>query len=69
MHLLELLEEQPIYYRTAIAVLLFTGMRRGELLGLTWEDIDFEKQTIHICRTLQYLPGRGVFVDETNRHW
>lgn len=68
MHLLELLEEQPIYYRTAIAVLLFTGMRRGELLGLTWEDIDFEKQTIRICRTLQYLPGRGVFVDETKNY-
>lgn len=66
--LLELLEDQPIHYRTAIAVLLFTGMRRGELLGLTWKDVDFEKQTINICRTLQYLPERGVFVDETKNY-
>ena len=68
IHLLELLEDQPIYYRTAIAVLLFTGMRRGELLGLTWNDVDFEKQTISVRRTLQYLPERGVYVDETKTY-
>lgn len=34
IRLLELLEDQPIYYRTAVTVLLFTGMRRGELMGL-----------------------------------
>lgn len=65
IHLLELMQDQPIYYRTAVAVLLFTGMRRGELLGLQWNDIDFGNQTINIQRSLQYLPDRGVFVDET----
>lgn len=68
IHLLELLEDQPIYYRTAIAVLLFTGMRRGELLGLTWNDVNFEKQLISVRRTLQYLPERGVYVDETKTY-
>jgi integrase len=29
-------------------------MRRGELLGLKWEDIDFEKSTISIERNLIY---------------
>ena len=65
IRLLELLEEQPIYYKTAIQVLLFTGMRRGELLGLEWTDIDFDNQTITIQRSLQYLPEVGVFKDET----
>lgn len=65
LRLLELLNSQPIYYKTAIEVLLFTGMRRGELLGLEWSDIDFEKQTITIQRSLQYLPEMGVFTDET----
>ena len=31
---------------------LLTGVRRGEVLGLEWKDIDFENRTIHIHRTL-----------------
>lgn len=48
-----------------IHVLLFTGMRRGELMGLEWQDIDFEHSLLHICRTSQYTPERGVYTDTT----
>lgn len=65
IRLLELLEPQPIYYKTAVEVLLFTGMRRGELMGLEWQDINFDNQTITIQRSLQYLPDVGLFRDET----
>lgn len=65
IHLLELLDGVPMQYRTAITVLLFTGMRRGELLGLEWRDIDFKKGTISIARSTLYLPERGTFEDET----
>lgn len=65
IHLLELLEAQPIYYRTAVTVLLFTGMRRGELMGLVWSDIDLDNNTITIQRSLQYLPDMGVFTSDT----
>lgn len=65
IHLLELMEDQPIYYRTAVTVLLFTGMRRGELMGLVWSDIDFDDNTITIQRSLQYLPDMGVFTSDT----
>lgn len=65
IHLLELLEDQPIYYRTAVTVLLFTGMRRGELMGLQWSDIDFDNNVITIERSLQYLPEKGVYESET----
>lgn len=65
IRLLELLQGQPIYYKTAVEVLLFTGMRRGELMGLVWSDIDFANNTITIQRSLQYLPEMGVFKDET----
>lgn len=39
--------------RTAFAalILLYTGMRQGELLGLQWNDVDFENNCIHITRT------------------
>jgi len=65
IQLLNLLTDQPIHYKTAVEVLLFTGMRRGELMGLEWKDIDFENQIITIQRSLQYLPEVGVFKDET----
>lgn len=41
-----------------------TGMRIGEILGLTWNDIDFERHEIHICHTLAYYPERGFYLDE-----
>jgi integrase len=31
-----------------------TGLRVSELLGLKWEDIDFQKQQIHIRRSVVY---------------
>lgn len=65
IHLLELIEDAPIQYRTAVIVLLYTGMRRGELLGLRWSDVDFDKQIISISRSSLYLADRGVFEDET----
>ena len=36
---------------------LVTGMRRGELLGLKWEDIDFDHGVIHIRRQVVRLNG------------
>ena len=63
--LLELLDKEPAQYKNAITLLLFTGMRRGELLGLEWEDLDRNKATLKISKTMQYLPDRGVFEDDT----
>jgi integrase len=36
----------PVRWRAPIAVLLLTGMRQGELLGLRWMDIDFDSKLI-----------------------
>lgn len=38
-------------------VALGTGMRRGELLGLRWQDVDLEGRTIHVRRALQVVDG------------
>lgn len=37
-------------YQLAIS----TGMRQGELLGLKWQDVDWDQKTLHIQRQLKY---------------
>ena len=40
-------------------------MRTGEVFALTWNDIDFENNTININKTTQYVAGHGVFEKAT----
>lgn len=63
--LLKLLRVEPGFYRRAATLLLLTGLRRGEILGLEWRDINFSTKTMRISRTSQYLPGKGVYTDTT----
>jgi len=41
-----------------LTVALSLGLRRGEILGLKWSDIDLEKRTIAVNRSLQRVEGR-----------
>ena len=67
-HLLELLQKEPEDMRCIITLLLYTGLRRSELLGLEWKDIDFQTGLLSIRRTSQYVAGKGVFTDETKTY-
>ncbi|MCR4578213.1 MAG: site-specific integrase [Clostridiales bacterium] len=48
-------------YENAYYVALFTGMREAEIMGLTWDCIDFESGTIHIYRQLQRTLIKGKY--------
>ena len=63
--LLDALNNEDEQKQLMVTMLMLFGMRRGELLGLKWQDIDFEKETITINQTIQYLPGKGVFESTT----
>ena len=56
--ILKALENEPINIRTLVEVAIFTGMRRGEIVGLKWGDIDFQNQKIHVKRSI-YKPKDG----------
>lgn len=61
--LLELLQEEPIKWRALITFDLLSGLRRGEILGLRWEDVDLDAQTIVISQTSNYIPTKGIYTD------
>jgi len=65
VRLIELLEDEPLQFKTAVILLLYSGLRRGELLGLEWGDFDFVKKTVSIRRTSQYLPAKGIYTKST----
>lgn len=44
-------------YANLFTVAVFTGMRQGELLGLTWENVDFDNGTITVKQQLQCKDG------------
>jgi len=45
----------------AFLLLLTTGLRRGELLGLEWKNINWERKTLTVERNLVYLKGKFRF--------
>lgn len=49
-------------YESVYVVTLFTGMREGEVLGLTWDCVDFEKGVLTINKQLQKeRKGTGAY--------
>ena len=55
---MDYIANHPVYYHwwLLFTVLLGTGCRIGEGLGLRWQDLDFEKRTISINHSLVYYP-------------
>lgn len=55
-----LFNEPDIRIKTSLIIAIFTGLRRGELLGLEWQDIDFNQSTVNIVRASQYITSQGI---------
>ena len=62
---LKLLETAPLKLRTFFTLDIYSGYRRGELLGLEWKDVDFENNTIKVRRTSNYTAKKGIYTDTT----
>lgn len=62
--LIDYIYNSPTYnkYGPLFTVLLGTGLRIGEALGLTWQDVDFKRNKIYIDHALRYI------IDETGKY-
>lgn len=49
----QLIEATSPSFRLLIAMSALTGVRKGEQLALQFSDIDFERMTIHVCRSIR----------------
>ncbi|MDY6089787.1 MAG: tyrosine-type recombinase/integrase [Bdellovibrionota bacterium] len=63
--LLECIKNEPLKYQAIIYLALDSGARRGEIIGLTWDDINFKKQTLNINKSVQYTKELGIFEKST----
>ena len=49
---------EPINIKLLIELAFYTGLRRGEIVGLKWSDIDFEKQLLSVKRSIYKPKGK-----------
>jgi integrase len=63
--LINAVSNESLKYQALILLAIDTGCRRGEITGLTWEDIDYNKSSVNINKTTQYVAGIGSFEKST----
>ena len=63
--LFSLVENEPMKYHTFFILSMYSGFRRGEMLGLEWKNVDFENNIISVHRTSNYTKATGYYTDTT----
>ena len=61
--IMKCLEKEPLKWRCITLLMIATGARRGEIMGLKWSAVDFKKDEIKICNNLLYSKQRGIYED------
>ena len=62
-NILHYLQQEPLKHQVAMNLLIFTGCRRGEIMGLKWNKIDFKNNLVTIDTNLLYSKERGIYED------
>lgn len=64
-NILSALKNEPIKYQLATMLLMTTGCRRGEILGLKWSNIDINNKSLDIRNNLLYSQSEGIYLTTT----
>lgn len=56
-------KRESLKWQIALNLLIFTGCRRGEIMGLKWNKIDFKNNQIKIDTNLLYSKEKGIYED------
>ena len=59
------LSNEPLKYQCAILLDIFSGLRRSELMGLEWKNIDFDSNVMVVNKASIYISGKGTFTKDT----
>ena len=58
------MEGEELNFRVIILLTIFTGLRRGEVLGLEWQDIDFKNSSLTVRQASQYVSAIGIYTKD-----
>ena len=64
-YIMDCLNNEPLKWKALIMFAIDSGCRRGEIVGLRWEEIDFKTGKVNICRNAQYTAGKGTYISTT----
>lgn len=59
---LQVCEDEGLYWQTFFTFAMTTGLRLGEILGLRWQDVDFPTGTLAVRQTVQRVPKVGIIL-------
>ncbi len=66
--LLNVVRDQDEEFADAVTVLAGTGMRKAELLGLQWADVDLHRDELHVAAAITDAgPGQGIIRKSTKK--
>lgn len=62
--LMDALEQEDLQWRTFFTLAMHSQMRRGELVGLDWASVDFDRQCVKVIQSASYVPKEGQLIKD-----
>ena len=63
--ILKALDTEPLKWQLITHLMIVTGCRRGEIMGLQWEKVDFDNSRVKIDKALVSSKSKGTYLGNT----